>query len=106
MDDLVAMREECEEIQERDGERLELKKVGAARKLVLEQNERSSFGGHIRLPVSRGSLTVFSFCTAAFLESHDLVKLMQLSKEYRREMLGKNASVFASRVYCGQIHLM
>ena len=71
-----------------------------------ERAERRSFRGHIRLRVCRGGQTTFSSCTAQFLESFDLVKLLQLDKESRREMLGTNATIFASRVYCGQIQLM
>ena len=41
--------------------------------------------------------------TAAFLETLDLIKLLQLSKEYRREMLGSNATVYVALVYGGHI---
>ena len=70
---------------------------------VKQEKEVRSLIGHVKLPVARNAQTSFSAFTFAYLETHDLVKLLQLSKAFRKDLLSENATVFVSHVYCGRI---
>jgi len=62
--------------------------------------------GHLKLKVARGNQSIFSAYTFKYLDTYDLLKLLQLSKTHRRELLASNEKVFVSHVYCGRISQM
>ena len=100
------MRQYCEDVCEREEGRQAANRATQRAEAKSQRCILTSLAGHVSLAVSKGGRTVFSQTTFMFLESHDLVKLLQLSKEYRSDLLAKNSSVFASHVYCGRISQM
>ena len=70
---------------------------------VREEREVKSLIGHVKLHNAKNDQTSFAACTFAYLETHDLVKLLQLNREFRSELLSQNATVYVSHVYCGRI---
>jgi len=68
--------------------------------------EKVSLIGHFKLPKSETRMTPFSLYTARCLETHDLVKLLQLNKDMRAVLLKRNAKIYISNVFCYRINTL
>lgn len=62
--------------------------------MVKSQQEVRSLLGHIKITAAKNNLTSFSACTFAYLEPHDLIKLLQLSRDFRINLLSQNDQVY------------
>lgn len=96
----------CEEALAREDSRVAAELEENYQRTLKKELELRSLTGHLKLKVARGNQTIFAACTYKFLEMHDLVKLLQLSKEFRIEVLGCNPSVFVTKLYCARIGQM
>ena len=85
--ELHSMRQYCEDVQEKEVFRVNNELELNFHKTVQQEKDLKSLVGHVKLPVARKEQTSFSAFTFAYLETHDLVKLLQLSKEFRKDLL-------------------
>ena len=81
------MRQFCEDVQEQEEKRLKKEFDADYQSKVKYEEEIRSLAGHIKLPIAKNSKTIFGSFTFAYLETHDLVKLLKVGKGMRQDLL-------------------